>query len=236
LRQIFLLLLLLNVGFFAWQFQKENHVPVEMQKDILPDNTAQRLILISELDAGEIEQIQQAETDQVKAESQQQATQPEPEQDKSFVCYSIGPFTGMNSANEVSLILTESGVTAVTRETEDREHRDYWVHLPAENRLTSARRIVRDLEARKISDIYIVTLENSHFVISLGVFRMEETAQRRYSQFVSMGYTPVIEDRYNVTTRFWIDVKDSDPSLLAPELWRDLTTKFPGISRQENAC
>ena len=124
----------------------------------------------------------------------------------------------------------------IPRETKEKQHKDYWVHLPAENRLTSARQIEQSLRARRISDISVVTVDESHYVISLGVFSLGESAQRRYSQFVSMGYKPVIEDRYKIVTSFWIDVKDNDPSLLGPKLWQDLTDKYPGIRREDKVC
>lgn len=230
---------MLNAIFFAWQYQKENHTPVNTEKELISGNADDRLVLLSELDAVPAsETIQPAETDQDKASDQLPAveSEPEPEEIPTFICYTIGPITDISSATELSSMLSGAGVTAVTRETEDKKHNGYWVHLPVEESLSSARQIVQELKVRKITDISIVPLEGSRYVISLGVFSEERRAKRRHDQFQSLGYVPLIEDRYSTTTRIWIDVKDNDPSILPPEVWQNLVDKFPGIRHQGNAC
>lgn len=208
-----------------------------MEKESVANDAVERLILAGELDNNrEDEKSANSGRGQDHNEAQHQLQEIEQVETPVLVCYTVGPFGDMGSARQASSTLDKSGLVTETRETEDRKRTGYWVRLPVENTLASARRIVQGLKDRKISDISVVPLDDGRYAISLGVFSMEHTAQRRYSQFVSMGFAPQIEDRYKITTVIWIDVKDSEPSLLAPETWRDLTGKYNGIGRSEIAC
>lgn len=235
MKYLFLSLLMMNAIFFLWQYQQENHKTDDIPMEVFSDNAVARLVLVSELE--NIPVNKSAQPDELDhAEDQVPAQEVETQESQVFVCHTVGPFADMQSAAQASLMFNQSGVPAVTRTAEQKKFNGYWVHLPQENSLPSARKIFQDLKDRKISDISIVPIEGDKYVISLGVFSMEHTSRRRYSQFVSMGYAPVVEDRYQINTTIWVDVKDSEPSLLAPGIWQNLAEKFSGIGHQEIAC
>ena len=103
MRQLFLLLLLLNVAFFAWQFQKESHKTVDMEKKSLSDKTIKRLVLVSELNNKHDDETLPGggtDTDETR-HSQQEAEQKE---EQRFACYTVGPFADKDSAHKVDCL------------------------------------------------------------------------------------------------------------------------------------
>ena len=253
MRQLFLFLLFINVAFFYWQYQKQEHPVVQVEKEAVEDSTVRKLVLLGELSEQsgteqppqpEPEPEPQAETvmepqleagqDPNQIQKQQQFI--EEEQKPVLTCYTLGPVSGSRSAGAVSSMLEKAGVTADTRETENRIPNGFWVHLPVVNNANTAQRLLQEIQDRNISDVSTVPRDEGGYVVSLGVFSEEFRAKRRQSQFVRMGYAPVIEVRYKTRTLTWFDVKDSESTLLVPDVFKDLAAKFPGVKMQEIDC
>ena len=153
-----------------------------------------------------------------------------------LTCYTLGPVTTIYAAATVSKMLEKAGVTSETRETEDKIPNGYWVHLPVEKNATTAQQLLVEIQNRDISDVSTVPLEDGGYVVSLGVFSEEIRAKRRQNQFIKMGYKPVVDQRYKTKTLTWFDVKDSESTLLVPDVFKTLAAKFPGIKMQETDC
>jgi hypothetical protein len=250
-RQLFLFLLFINVAFFYWQYQKQDRPVVQLEKEAVEDSTVRKLVLLSELsEQSDTEQAPQPEGEpQAESDSEQQleaAQEPnqiqkqqqftEEEEKPVLTCYTLGPVSGSRSAGALSSMLEKAGVTANTRETENRIPNGFWVHLPVVNDANSAQRLLQEIQDRNISDVSTVPRDEGGYVVSLGVFSEEFRAKRRQSQFVKMGYAPLIEVRYRTRILTWFDVKDSESTLLVPDVFKDLAAKFPGIKMQEIDC
>jgi hypothetical protein len=95
---------------------------------------------------------------------------------------------------------------------------------------------LQDVQDRKITDVSIVALDGGQYAISLGVFSTEPRAKRRYSQFVKMGYTPVIDERYKVSKSLWLNIREAKSSELIPGLWQNSNANPPGVTLQEIDC
>lgn len=253
MRQLFLFLLFINVAFFYWQYQKQDRPVVQVEKEPAVDSTVRKLVLLSELpeqsDAekppqpeaqpephAEAEMEPQLETGQEPNQIQEQQPLIEAEMKPVRTCYTLGPVSGSRSTRAVSSMLVKAGVTADTRETVNRIPNGYWVHLPLVNDANSAQRLLQEIQNKNIADVSTVPRDEGGYIVSLGVFSEEFRAKRRQSQFVKMGYAPLIELRYKTRIVTWFDVKDSESTLLVPDVFKDLVTKFPSVKMQEIDC
>lgn len=235
MRYLFSALLLLNIAFFVWQYQKENHEPVSARNGLPQDNTVATLTLLSEVENTAVEAgPQSAEADQEQEVNQGQLQ--EPQKATAFVCHTMGPFADSQSADQAASVFEEAGIAVTRREVEEKELAGYWIHLPEENDLAAARRILRDLKGRKITDISVAPLDDGRYAVSLGVFSKKSTSDSRYAQITAMGYSPVVVERFKVITTVWIDVMDIEPPLVTPAIWQQLIDKFPATSHAEITC
>lgn len=235
MKYLFSALLLLNIVFFVWHYQKENHGPPGEQGELLQDNAVATLTLLNEVkNIPEGDDSQSAKAGLNQAMDQEQARGVQNEQ--VGVCYTIGPFVDAPSADQALSMFSESGMAVVIREVDDKEHAGYWVHLPVEDGLAAARRLLQDLKNRKISDVSIMPVDDGRYVVSLGVFNKKTTLDRRYAQISALGYAPVVVDRFKINTTVWVDVTGVETSLATPGIWRDLTDKFPAASHTEITC
>ena len=216
------------------------------------DGNVKRLVLVSELPNNLVAEAQtqsesqiesqpasdmDSQAPQVDVDQKQVQQQPIQEETKPVLtCYTLGPVTTIHVAAAVSTMLEKAGVISETRETEDRIPNGFWVHLPVEKNATTAQKLLVEIQNKNISDVSTVPLEEGGYVVSLGVFSEEIRAKRRQNQFIKMGYKPVIDQRYKVKILTWFDVKDSDSTLLMPDVFKNLAAKFPGIKIQETDC
>ena len=244
MRKLFLILVLINLAFFYWQYEKQERPAANTDNAPVMDSTVHRLVLRSELpDNPATEDQPQPETQippqepQLDVDQLQEQQQPGEIVEKPVLtCYRLGPVTTIHTAATVSTLLENAGVTSVTRETEDRIPNGFWVHLPLEKDAATAQRILEEIQNRNISDVSTVPQSEGGYVISVGVFSEEIRAKRRQSQFIKLGYKPVIDERYKVKILTWFDVMDSESTLLVPEVFTGLVAKFPDIKMQEIDC
>lgn len=220
------------MAFFAWHYLQQEHVFERQKKELRVDDSVDRLVLANELESQQVDPSRQLHDNaQVPVQVPPQQTAPV----ITFECYTVGPFKEMSIANEAATLLREADAETTIRKTDHRIHTGYWVRLAIENRLSWVQDTVDELTARRISDIAIIHLDDGRYTVSLGVFSEEPRAKRRQAQFESMGYTPIVVDRFKVTTEFWIDVK-ADTSSPAADMWRELTMRYKGAGHLETAC
>jgi hypothetical protein len=232
LRLLFLSLLLLNVAFFAWHYLQLENDHVRQEKEVQMDDTVDRLVLANELEN------QQDSPSRLLHEKSRVPAPVIPQQTApvvTFICYTVGPFKEMSIAEEAASLLRDADANTTIRKTDHRIHNGYWVRLSIENRLSRAQETVDELNTRRISDVAVIRLDDGRYTVSLGVFSEEPRARRRQAQFESMGYTPIIVDRFKVTAEFWIDVK-ADTSSPAADIWRELIIRYKGLRHLDTAC
>ena len=220
------------MAFFAWHYLHLGHVQVRQEKELRVEESVDRLVLYIELENQQMEPSRQLrEKALVPAQVPAQQTAPV----ITFVCYTVGPFRKLSITNEAVSLLREVDADTAIRKTDHRTHSGYWVRLAIENRLSRVQDTVDELTARHFSDIAVVHLDDGRYTVSLGVFSEEPRAKRRRIQFESMGYTPIIVDRFKETTEFWIDVK-AVTSSPAADMWRELTMRYKGVGHLDTAC
>ena len=190
MRTLVVLLLLANVGFFAW-----SRWVAAPAGDTTPARaSAPRLVLASEAPAV--------------------APLPSLRLDPDVRCASIGPFLDLTEAARASTGLRESGLEPRQRATDGPVWAGYWVSLPGIDGAEAAGDIVTRLRQYGIGDAYVMPAEGEGTTISLGLFTEEPRALRRVDEVRALGYAPEMSERQRSGTVYWIDVDLESPSQL----------------------
>lgn len=241
------LLLLANVGLFAWIYthpaqQPPEHRPVPVASGIAP------LVLLAErrgqspLEDSPTVELSSAETapDQTEAASTEALITEEDTSDAAGevpalppgrICQTIGPFMNTADATDVAKRLEAQGFEARQRSGKEREPSGYWIYLPAMP-AADARRIVSELDSKGMTDYYI----GKQNYISLGIFRRKDQAQVRLEQVTALGYAAVLDRRYRTRTVHWLDIEEAGQPLLASSIWQQIQAQHTDITVQRVSC
>jgi hypothetical protein len=225
-RAAFLILVLANVGFFAWWrygAPSEAADPAPLARQIDPE----KLKVVAPKDLPPPSQPKPVAA--IKAE-------PPPPPTVALKCLEWGSFTLADASRaEKTLEPLALGARLAQRRTE--ETAGWWVFIPAQkvpNQRQAALRKAAELRNLGIEDYFIVQEEGQHrWALSLGVFRTEDAARARLAVLREQGVrTASVGARETVVPKVWLQVKGVDPALEAKI--KDLTVQVE--STELRAC
>jgi hypothetical protein len=177
-RAALLLLLLLNLAFFAWA---QWLTPREPALPVSPRVEAPLLQLASE----------------ARAVSTTTA------RDR---CVTVGPFASAELAARARTTLADSGYASMPREEETRSVEGYWVFLEAPTTPVAERRLLERLRRGGIRDAAAIG-EGDARRISLGIFNEEARAIAQSERVARLQLLPQIEAREQTGTTIWLDLQ-----------------------------
>jgi hypothetical protein len=213
MRAAFLILLLANLGFFAWWrygAPSEAADPAPLARQIEPE----KLKVVATKDLPPPSPPKPAAA--IKAEP---PPPPPASPPVALKCLEWGSFTLADASNaEKTLEPLALGTRLAQRRTE--ETAGWWVFIPAQkvpNQRQAALRKAAELRNLGIEDYFIVQEEGQHrWALSLGVFRTEESARARLAVLRAQGVrTALVGARETVVPKVWLQVKGVDPALEA---------------------
>lgn len=190
MRVLVVLLLLANIGFFAWS----RWIVQPLQSLPSPAPGGRRLLLASE--------------------APQAAPLPTLDAAANANCYSLGPFLDLTEAAHASTSLREAGLEPRQRAGEGAVWAGYWVSLSRIASAGDAEQIVDRLRKAGVGDAYVMPAGDSGPTISLGLFTDKARALRRADEVKALGYEPQITQRQREGTVYWIDVNVKPPGKL----------------------
>jgi len=147
------------------------------------------------------------------------------------VCHTLGPFLKKHDVTAVFARLSRSGYVVHVRDGDVREPNGYWVYLPAME-AGEARRIVADLDAHGMKDYYI----GKQNYVSLGIFSGKDKAERRQREVNRLGYEAIVDQRFRTRDVYWLDVEQSEVSLLDSDAWQQIQAQHPDVRAQRVSC
>lgn len=232
MRILLMVLLLANLGFFAWQQWYDPERVMALPQGEVDANLGAGLRLV-----GEQQRVADAETagsDDLPEKSV--AADMEPEVDApaaadaadqamaqlreslpNAVCATIGPFERLETAQVAEERLESFGSAAAVRESGGQIRSGFWVYLPPYSSRSEAKRIEDELRGRNVSDLFIVTGSDQRNAISLGLFSTPERADQRAAEIGRLGYTPRVAERFRDATVYWVDFRESAAEPLDPQ-------------------
>jgi len=184
-RIICLVLILANVGYFAWHAWI---VPSQGRAIASIQSTAM-LMLAREAPA----------------------TVPAPAMQESpsiaGSCASIGPFLDLTETVKTAAALRRKGMSPRHRAVEGAVWAGYWVSLEGIHSARDADAVIARLRKAGIADSYIMPAgEESGVTVSLGLFTERRRAMTRVDEVRALGFEPRLSPRQRSGTVYWIDV------------------------------
>ncbi len=134
---------------------------------------------------------------------------------KSY-CYDIGPYTKNTTAQQAAnWFKTQKALENKVETRETPVLSSTRVYLPPYASRQAAREVEKRLNQQNIADRIIITQGELTNGISLGVYRDQESVERRLKELKEKGYPNVqTEKRYKTDTMYWLSVKIGTVELL----------------------
>lgn len=242
MRILLMVLLLANLGFFAWQQwydparvadlpagevdarlgaglrlvgEPQRSAEVEpAASDIVPEEGVVEGAVPDE--AAEAAPVADGRDEAVLAESGGPRVEEVPLQ-ADAVCATLGPFEQLEMAQLAEERLESYGSLATVRESGGQIRSGFWVYLPPYSSRSEAKRIEDELRGKNVSDLFIVTGSDQRNAISLGLFSTPERADQRAAEIGRLGYTPRVAERFRDATVYWVDFRESAEDPLDPQ-------------------
>jgi hypothetical protein len=198
-RALFLILVLANLGFFAWS---RYVAPADASADPLP--------LSPQIEPENLKLIQPTDLPPPGARAAPAVPQ------VTLRCFEWGSFSVADASRaEKTLEPLALGPRLAHRRIE--ETAGWWVFMPPQGSRAAALKKAVELKARDIDDYFIVQEEGPwRWALSLGVFRTEEAAQARLEALRGQGVRSAqVGARDTVVPKVWLQVKGVDGPLQA---------------------
>ena len=196
MRALFLLLVLLNVAFFAWS---RYVAPPEAAADPVP--------LGREIEPQKLKVVAPSELPAVVA-------RPAPAP-VVLKCIEWGSFTLADALNaQAAPEPLQLGARLAQRRTD--ENAGWWVFIPPQGSRPAAQKKAAELKALAVEEYFVVQDEPYRWALSLGVFRSEEAAQARLAALRAQGVRSAqVGARETTIAKIWLQVKAVDAGLYA---------------------
>ena len=234
MRTAFLLLVLANLGFFAWwRYGAQPAVltdPAPLSREVRPD----RLRILSEAE------LARALPKPKPGPVQAAPTPPAPEPARPTVpvpalaCIEWGSFTLADAPRaEKVLVPLNLGTRLSARQVE--ETANWWVFMPPQGNRAGAIRKANELRNLGITEFYIVTEAGPlRWSISLGIFRNEDAAQEHLAALRRLGVrTGRVGPRTLQVPKTWLRIDAADAALAAR--MKEIAIAFPGSELRDCA-
>ena len=200
MRIFFLLLLMLNLLFAAWQY----YSPEKAVKGVAPlSDRLERLVLLREVEP--VMAIEQEVIESVNEEVPEQKV-------LTRLCYTLGPYTDKDVVTQIESQISNQVVDFIVREREEQELHRYWIYIPGHKDRASARELSKALAKKNIKDYYIIQKGDKKNSISLGHFKEKPNADTRVKEVSRLGFKPEIEVIYRSYKLYWLDYSLEDDS------------------------
>jgi len=247
MKQIVLMLVLLNIVFLVWQWigvQQDGH---STQKG----STGKPLLLFSEhlqqksklANTGKQQapgavakktpttRVATASTKKSAGSTSQIGQAPD-----ANACFTIGPFALINDVSAASHMFDKAGVSNQQRASSERKQAGFWVYIPPLKSLQAARAVLRDLQNKNLRDALIISGGDKANAISAGVYYVEMHAERRRDAIRKYGYYAKIEELTRTQPQYWLDVELKTSTRIPERLWRQVSKKYSNIGQKKRAC
>jgi hypothetical protein len=226
MRVLFLLLLLANLGFFAWdRYLRE---PLSAESRIQQVQMSPEKIRIVNAP------VQPKTAPQPVAAAA--AERSEPVATATAACLAWGAFIGPQDAARADAAMAEAKLPAaqVRRVLSDAD--GHWVLIPPQKTQADVARVVDNLKQLGISDYSIVTEPPPwRNAISLGIFRTEESARMLLAEMKKKGVTDVgVERRERFFQQVTYYVREPDEATVSK--LADLRARVAGSEVKAVAC
>ena len=233
MRWIILVLLFMNIGYFAWGTYQQSLQSYEQPSRRTSEvQQGKRLVLWSE-SGRDLPKSELLPGPVVFERPEHSPEQPLEEIDKK--CLLLGPFPSSKKADQIQQRLFSLGIPS--REKSDTENLtyDYWVHIPPLSGREAAIRLLRELQGQEI-DSFVITQGELANGISLGLFSKEVSANKVSSRLLQAGYETRIKKLARQPRVFWLELTQEHAGKLTAELQEEFAEEYNDLKILEKNC
>lgn len=227
MRWIFITLVVINLGYLAWQLYDQTRAQPARVKTYQRDKSAS-IRMLSERNQKPMQEFQVGVSDSMGQAMTEETTDGE--------CLAIGPFpdifSGRQVINQLASMEIEAEIRAVDQEIGDY---DYRVLIPPLNSLQESFRKLRELKARNI-DSYVLTSGGNALGISLGVFSSKDLALQTRDEMERNGYAVILAEIPRLHREYWL-YPAAGTELYVDEIWwQNLIKQYNNIEKRRLRC
>ncbi|MDO1528420.1 SPOR domain-containing protein [Fulvimonas sp. R45] len=150
----------------------------------------------------------------------------------SYACMTLGPFATPQDLRSARGLLARELVRARARQEQTTELRGWWVHLPASGSRAQALAEARKLQAKHITDYFVVGSGDQQNTVSLGLFKDPANAHKRLEQVVAAGFPAQLTERSEQVPQYWLDLVVADSAHFD---WRSRIPD-PSVGSHSSGC
>jgi hypothetical protein len=207
MRTVFFLLLLANLGFFAWTYLGAGRASDEPQ------------LIEQQLNPNEIRLLTGEQVAKLAADRAKQAAEhlkPPPPKAPVAACLELGGFNP-GDVPQVQKALEPLGLGSRLSQRRAEEIATYWVFMPPLRNRQAANNKAAELRKLGVEDFFVVQEDPKfRFAISLGVFKTEEAAKARLEEVKKKGVrTARVGPRETSVQKVYFAVKQVPDALVA---------------------
>lgn len=240
MKWLFYALLTVNAAYLAWELKHLEPPGVPAVAEVPLSGHANRLLLLEEVDEGELRRRSRVPAEPDGGEStptatalvEDAATAPAPET-PDRICYSVGPVSTDEEIEQMRAWLEDQGAVPVLRPAERRELAMYWVHFPPFPSRDEAIERVMQMKNEGFEDIYVIPGGDMRYAVSLGVFTRRDSLERRLAELRTRGYHPWVVPRYRTERASWFDVEIAGAADFPEESFSE---RFPSAKASPSEC
>ncbi|OOE13474.1 sporulation protein [Stutzerimonas degradans] len=217
MRWLFLLLVTLNILYYAFQLQQS---PLQARQ-VAPSlsyggEVGSKIALLSE---------------SARLPNKQPQILPE----KDVTCLFLGGFDDEDTVRALEQRLLSLDVRSSLQVMETTVGVDYWVYLPPLASRQASLRQLRELQSRNI-DAYIISVGDLSNGISLGIFSRQDSAEGVVSRLGAAGYAALVRELPRAHRTQWLRVEPESRELLSQALLGSLVEQMPAMKHQQKSC
>ncbi|MCQ4277445.1 SPOR domain-containing protein [Stutzerimonas degradans] len=217
MRWLFLLLLTLNILYYAFQLQQS---PLQA-KQVAPSlsygsEASSSIALLSESD---------------RFPNKQSQALPE----KDAICLFLGGFNDEDTVRALEQRLLSLDIRSSLQVVESTVGVDYWVYLPPLASRQASLRQLRELQSRNI-DAYIISVGDLTNGISLGIFSRQDSAEGVVTRLGGAGYAALVRELPRAHRTQWLRVEPESRALLSEALLQTLVEQMPAMKHEQMSC
>jgi len=150
----------------------------------------------------------------------------------SYACMTLGPFATPQDLRNARVAVASRAVRLRARQEQATAMRGWWVHLPASGSRAAALAAARRLQARHITDYFVIGSGDQQNTVSLGLFKDPANAHKRLDQVVAAGFPARLSERTEQVPQYWLDLVVADSAHFD---WRRLIAD-PAVGSHSSSC
>lgn len=216
MKVLVIVLLLANAAVYGWHYALEvksaTRAIVERPPELPAD--APSLVLLRELETLPEEksppaaaQIPDAVESDVKADVA-----------AGDQCIDVGPFADAKARDAFAEWMQDFVASSHTRSVTVRSRQFFWIYLEPSSTAETARENLASLAERGVQDYMLISRGDLKNAISLGLFRSQDSVNRRLAELSEKGYKPVVVPRYEESQAYYIALQLAQSTNVRPEI------------------